>query len=76
MKEKAQETIGRQGDFPTDTSGLPLAVPPSLIELADGDTTDSTSGRSSSESATPTFECSPTTARSRDRRSRFPKARP
>jgi FtsP/CotA-like multicopper oxidase with cupredoxin domain len=39
MKEKAQETIGRQGDFPTETSELPLATPPSLIELADGDTT-------------------------------------
>ena len=39
MNEKAQETIERQGDFPTDTSGLPRAVSPSIIELADGDTT-------------------------------------
>ena len=40
MNEKAQETIERQGDFPTDTSGLPRAVAPSVVELADGDTTD------------------------------------
>ena len=40
MNEKAQETVERQGDFPTDTSGLPRAVPPSVIELADGDTTE------------------------------------
>ena len=40
MNEKAQETIERQGDFPTDTSGLPRAVAPSVIELADGDTTE------------------------------------
>ena len=39
MTEKAQETIERQGDFPTDTSGLPRAVAPSVIELADGGTT-------------------------------------
>jgi FtsP/CotA-like multicopper oxidase with cupredoxin domain len=29
-----------QRDFPTDTSGLPRAVPPSIIELADGDRTE------------------------------------
>jgi FtsP/CotA-like multicopper oxidase with cupredoxin domain len=40
MNEKAQETIERQGDFPTDTSGLPRAVTPSVVELADGDATD------------------------------------
>jgi FtsP/CotA-like multicopper oxidase with cupredoxin domain len=40
MNEKAQETIKRQGDFPTDTSGLPRAVAPSVVELADGDTTE------------------------------------
>jgi FtsP/CotA-like multicopper oxidase with cupredoxin domain len=40
MNEKAHETIARQGDFPTDTSGLPRAVSPSVIELADGDTTE------------------------------------
>jgi FtsP/CotA-like multicopper oxidase with cupredoxin domain len=40
MNEKAQETIERQGDFPTDTSGLPRAVAPSVIELADGDRTE------------------------------------
>jgi FtsP/CotA-like multicopper oxidase with cupredoxin domain len=40
MNEKAQETIERKGDFPTDTSGLPRAVPPSVVELADGDTTE------------------------------------
>ena len=40
MNEKAHETIERQGDFPTDTSGLPRAVSPSVIELADGDTTE------------------------------------
>jgi FtsP/CotA-like multicopper oxidase with cupredoxin domain len=40
MKEKAQETIERQDDFPTDTSGLPRAASPSVVELADGDTTE------------------------------------
>jgi len=40
MNEKAQETIERKGDFPTDTSGLPRAVSPSVVELADGDTTE------------------------------------
>jgi FtsP/CotA-like multicopper oxidase with cupredoxin domain len=40
MNEKAQETIERQGDFATDTSGLPRAVSPSVVELADGDTTE------------------------------------
>ena len=40
MTEKAHETIERQADFPTDTSGLPRAVSPSVIELADGDTTE------------------------------------
>ena len=40
MNEKGQETIERQGDFPTETSGLPRAVSPSVVELADGDTTD------------------------------------
>ena len=40
MSEKAHETIDRQSDFPTDTSGLPRAVSPSVIELADGDTTE------------------------------------
>ncbi len=41
MNEKTQETTERQqGDFPTDTSGLPRAVSPSVIDLADGDTTE------------------------------------
>ena len=40
MNEKAQETIERKGDFPTDTSGLPRAVSPRVIELADGETTE------------------------------------
>ncbi len=40
MNEKAHETIEHQGDFPTDTSGLPRAVSPSVIELADGDSTE------------------------------------
>jgi len=40
MNEKAHETIERQGDFPTDTSGLPRAVAPRVVELADGDTTE------------------------------------
>jgi FtsP/CotA-like multicopper oxidase with cupredoxin domain len=40
MNEKAQETIERQGDFPTDTSGLPRAVAPTVVELADGATTE------------------------------------
>ena len=40
MNEKAHETIEHQGDFPTDTTGLPRAVAPSVVELADGDTTD------------------------------------
>ena len=40
MNEKAQETIERQGDFSTDTSGLPRAVSPSVVELADGDSTE------------------------------------
>jgi FtsP/CotA-like multicopper oxidase with cupredoxin domain len=40
MNEKANETIERQGDFPTDTSGLPRAVAPSVVELEDGGTTE------------------------------------
>jgi FtsP/CotA-like multicopper oxidase with cupredoxin domain len=40
MNEKAQEAIKLTGDFPTDTSGLPRAVAPSVVELADGDTTE------------------------------------
>ena len=40
MNEKAQETIARQDDFPTDTSGLPRAVSPTVIELADGGSTE------------------------------------
>ncbi len=40
MNEKGQETIERHGDFPTDTYGLPRAVAPSVIELADGDATE------------------------------------
>jgi FtsP/CotA-like multicopper oxidase with cupredoxin domain len=40
MNEKAQETIERKGDFPTDTSGLPRAVSPRVVELADGDRTE------------------------------------
>ena len=40
MNEKAQRTIERDGDFPTDTSGLPRAISPRVIELADGDTTE------------------------------------
>jgi FtsP/CotA-like multicopper oxidase with cupredoxin domain len=40
MNEKAQEAVGRQGDFPSDTGGLPRAVSPSVVELADGDTTE------------------------------------
>ena len=49
MNEKAQETIERKGDFPTDTSGLPRAVSPRVIELADGEKRNFTSARSSSE---------------------------
>ena len=37
MSETAHE---RRSDFPTDTSGLPSAVSPSVIELADGDATE------------------------------------
>jgi FtsP/CotA-like multicopper oxidase with cupredoxin domain len=40
MNERAHETIPREGDFPTDTSGLPRAVAPSVVELADGDATE------------------------------------
>jgi FtsP/CotA-like multicopper oxidase with cupredoxin domain len=40
MNEKAQEAIERQGDFPTDTSGLSRAVSPRVVELADGDATE------------------------------------
>jgi len=40
MNEKAHKTIERQGDFPIDTSGLPRAISPRVIELADGDTTE------------------------------------
>ncbi len=40
MNERAHETVGRQGDFPIDTSGLPRAISPRVIELADGDTTE------------------------------------
>ena len=39
MNEKAQDTVERKGGFPTDTSGLPRAVAPSVVELADGGTT-------------------------------------
>jgi FtsP/CotA-like multicopper oxidase with cupredoxin domain len=39
MNEKAQDTVERKDDFPTDTSGLPRAVAPSVVELADGGTT-------------------------------------
>ena len=49
MNEKAQETIERQGDFPTDTSGLPRAVAPRVMELADGDRRNFISVRSLSE---------------------------
>ena len=37
MSETAHD---RHSDFPTDTSGLPRAVAPSVVELADGDTTE------------------------------------
>ena len=40
MNEKAPETIERQRDFPSATSGLPRAVSPDVIELADGDATE------------------------------------
>ena len=40
MNEKAQDMTKSQSDFPTDTSGLPRAVAPSVVELADGDTTE------------------------------------
>ena len=40
MNEKAHETIERTGDFPTDPSGLPRAVAPRVVELADGGTTE------------------------------------
>ena len=41
MSEQVQKTAETQhGDFPSDTSGLPRAVPSSVIELADGDTTE------------------------------------
>ena len=40
MSETAHDTNERQSDFPTDTSGLPRAVAPSVVELADGDTTE------------------------------------
>jgi FtsP/CotA-like multicopper oxidase with cupredoxin domain len=40
MNENAQEATKRQGGFPTDTRGLPRAVTPSVVELADGDSTE------------------------------------
>ena len=40
MSERAHEMKERQSDFPTDTSGLPHAVSPSVIELADGGATE------------------------------------
>jgi len=40
MNEKAPETVERRRDFPTDTSGLPRAVAPNVVELKDGDTTE------------------------------------
>src|SRR4249920_163259 len=41
MNEQGQKTAEPQhGDFPTETSGLPRAVPSSVIELADGDTAE------------------------------------
>jgi FtsP/CotA-like multicopper oxidase with cupredoxin domain len=41
MNEHGQETAGRRhGGFPTETNGLPRAVPSPLVELADGDTAE------------------------------------
>ena len=40
MNEKAPEAVERQRDFPSATSGLPRAVSPDVIELADGDATE------------------------------------
>jgi FtsP/CotA-like multicopper oxidase with cupredoxin domain len=41
MNEQVQKTAdSRHGDFPTETSGLPRAVPSRVVELADGDTAD------------------------------------
>jgi FtsP/CotA-like multicopper oxidase with cupredoxin domain len=41
MNEQGQKTpVSQHGDFPTATTGLPRAVAPSVVELADGDTTD------------------------------------
>jgi FtsP/CotA-like multicopper oxidase with cupredoxin domain len=41
MNQKTHEPTEHQhDDFPTDTSGVPRAVPPSVIELADGETTE------------------------------------
>ncbi|HEU4970753.1 MAG TPA: multicopper oxidase family protein [Gaiellaceae bacterium] len=40
MKEREQGTVERKDDFPTDPSGLPRAVAPSVVELADGGTTE------------------------------------
>ena len=38
MNEQVQKTAETQhSDFPSDTSGLPRAVPSKVIELADGD---------------------------------------
>ena len=41
MNEQGRKTAGSQRtDFPTDTSGLPRAVPSSVIELTDGGTAE------------------------------------
>ncbi len=41
MNEQVQKTADSQhGDFPTETSGLPRAVPSRVVELADGDTAE------------------------------------
>jgi FtsP/CotA-like multicopper oxidase with cupredoxin domain len=40
MNQKGHQPVERQSDFPTDTGGLPRAVSPSVIELANGDGAD------------------------------------
>jgi len=40
MNEQQKTADPKDSDFPTDTSGLPRAVPSRVIELADGDTAE------------------------------------
>ena len=76
MNEKAHETIERTGDFPTDTSGLPRAVAPRVVELADGGTTELHIGPVVKRVGDADVRMLAYSGSIPARRSRFPRARP